>query len=35
VGDTVFPVYTKDNWDMFFSDKLDGFRYETWKRKKG
>lgn len=35
VGDTVFPDYTKDNWDMFFSDKLDGFRYETWKRKKG
>jgi len=35
VGDTVFPVYTKDNWGMFFSDKLDGFRYETWKRKKG
>ena len=35
VGDTVFPVYTKDNWDMFFSDKLGGFRYETWKRKKG
>ena len=33
-GDTVFPIYTDDNWYKFFVDKFDGYRYESWIRKK-
>jgi len=33
-GDTYFPNYSSDGWDKFFVNEFDGFRYESWIRKK-
>jgi dihydrofolate reductase len=33
-GDVIFPNYTEDNWGKFFVNQFDGFRYESWVRKK-
>lgn len=33
-GDTYFPSYSDKLWDKFFDQHFDGYRYETWIRKK-
>lgn len=33
-GDTHFPYYSDDLWDKFFENRYDGFKYESWIRKK-
>jgi dihydrofolate reductase len=33
-GDTHFPHYSDDLWSKFFENRFDGFRYESWIRKK-
>jgi dihydrofolate reductase len=34
VGDTTFPHYSDDLWTKFFENRFDGFKYESWIRKK-
>jgi dihydrofolate reductase len=33
-GDTSFPHYSDDLWTKFFENRFDGFKYESWIRKK-
>ena len=34
VGDTYFPKYNEKDWKCFYEEKKEGFRYQTWIRKK-
>lgn len=33
-GDTYFPKYNKDGWNMFYQEKMINFTYQTWIKKK-
>lgn len=33
-GDTYFPPYPDELWSKFFEERFDGYRYESWIRKK-
>lgn len=33
-GDTYFPEYGEKDWDCFYKENKEGFKYQTWIRKK-
>lgn len=32
-GDTYFPEYSEKDWDCFYEENKEGFKYQTWIRK--